>query len=96
MDEDLNQMSREELIAEVKKLRQGVRQHRDRSRHELCWHHPSIDPVFYCFDERDSELALSVDKCDQNAGLLLSTQLFPARKSTSCPVRSDKCHLMHA
>jgi hypothetical protein len=42
MDEDLNQMTREELIAEVKKLRQGVRQHRDSSLHELCWHHPSL------------------------------------------------------
>jgi hypothetical protein len=42
MDEDLNQMSREELIAEVMRLRQGVRQHRDSSRHELCWHHPSL------------------------------------------------------
>jgi hypothetical protein len=42
MDEDLNQMTREELIEEVKKLRQGIRQHRDSSRHELCWHHPAL------------------------------------------------------
>src|SRR5215475_5023793 len=42
MDEDLTQITREELIAEVKKLRQGVRQHRDSSLHELCWHHPSL------------------------------------------------------
>ena len=42
MDEDLNQMTREELIDEVKKLRQGIRKHRDSSRHELCWHHPSL------------------------------------------------------
>src|SRR5438034_3379596 len=42
IDEDLNQMTREELIVEAKKLRQGIRKHRDSSRHELCWHHPSL------------------------------------------------------
>jgi hypothetical protein len=42
MDTDLEQMSREQLIEEVKKLRQGVRQHRDSSGHELCWHHPEL------------------------------------------------------
>ena len=42
MDEDLSQMTREKLIDEVKKLRQAVRQHRDSSRHELCWHHPAM------------------------------------------------------
>ncbi len=35
-------MDRERLIAEVKRLRQGIRQHRDMSMHELCWHHPSL------------------------------------------------------
>ncbi|HEX9273920.1 MAG TPA: hypothetical protein VGA01_17090 [Candidatus Binatia bacterium] len=42
MDEDLNQMTREELVLEVKKLRQGIREHRDSSRHELYWHNPSL------------------------------------------------------
>lgn len=42
MDEDLNRMSREELVAEVKKLRQGVRDHRDSTGNELCWHHPAL------------------------------------------------------
>jgi len=42
MDEDLSQMTREELIGEIKKLRKGIRTHRDSSRHELCWHHPSL------------------------------------------------------
>lgn len=42
MDTDLDQMTREELVTEVKKLRQGIREHRDSSRHELCWHHPSL------------------------------------------------------
>jgi hypothetical protein len=42
MDTDLEQMSREALIAEVKKLRQGIRAHRDTSRHDLCWHHPDL------------------------------------------------------
>jgi hypothetical protein len=42
MDTDLEQMSREQLIEEVKKLRQGIRRHRDSSGHELCWHHPEL------------------------------------------------------
>ena len=40
-DADVDQMSREELIHEVKKLRQGIRKHRDSSGQELCWHHPA-------------------------------------------------------
>jgi hypothetical protein len=42
MDTDLDQMTRDELIAEVKKLRQGIRRHRDSTVHELCWHHPAL------------------------------------------------------
>jgi len=42
MDEDLNTMSRDQLIEEVKKLRHGIRAHRDTSLHELCWHHPAL------------------------------------------------------
>ncbi|MCI0350496.1 MAG: hypothetical protein L0Z53_13805 [Acidobacteriales bacterium] len=42
MDQDLEQMTREDLIAEVKKLRNGIREHRDSTKHELCWHHPAL------------------------------------------------------
>ena len=42
MDEDLDSLSRDELIAEVKRLRAGIRQHRDSSGHDLCWHHPAL------------------------------------------------------
>lgn len=42
MDEDLETMSREQLIAEAKKLRAGIRVHRDSTLHELCWHHPEL------------------------------------------------------
>ena len=42
MDEDLLDMNNEQLIAEVKKLRNGIRVHRDSSGHELCWHHPAL------------------------------------------------------
>jgi hypothetical protein len=46
MDEDLDRMSREQLLAEVTKLRQGIREHRDSTRHELCWHHPALWGLF--------------------------------------------------
>ena len=42
MDDDLEPMSRAELVAEIKKLRQGIRKHRDSTGHELCWHHPEL------------------------------------------------------
>jgi hypothetical protein len=42
MDEDLGGMSRERLIEEVRKLRAGIRRHRDATGHELCWHHPEL------------------------------------------------------
>jgi hypothetical protein len=42
VDEDLGAMTREQLIAEAKRLRDGIRTHRDSSGHELCWHHPDL------------------------------------------------------
>jgi hypothetical protein len=42
MDNDLQNMSRENLIAAVQKLRDGIRRHRDSTKHELCWHHPEL------------------------------------------------------
>lgn len=42
MDEDLRKMSAEQLIEEVRKLRDGIRKHRDSSLQELCWHHPQL------------------------------------------------------
>lgn len=42
MDDDLEALSRAELEEEVRKLRRGIRQHRDSSLHELCWHHPAL------------------------------------------------------
>jgi hypothetical protein len=42
MDNDLEAMTRDDLIAEVRKLRRGIREHRDSSVHELCWHHPAL------------------------------------------------------
>jgi len=42
LDDDLQRMNREKLIAEIRRLRQGVREHRDASGHDLCWHHPQL------------------------------------------------------
>jgi hypothetical protein len=42
MDDDLDSMSPEQLVAEVKRLRRAIRAHRDSSAHELCWHHPGL------------------------------------------------------
>jgi len=42
VDEDLEAMSREQLIAEARRLRAGIRAHRDSTGHALCWHHPAL------------------------------------------------------
>jgi hypothetical protein len=41
-DDDLDVLSREMLLEEVKRLRRGIRRHRDASGQELCWHHPAL------------------------------------------------------
>lgn len=42
MDDDLDVFTREQLIEGVKRLRAGIRAHRDSSGHDLCWHHPAL------------------------------------------------------
>ena len=42
LDSDLDGMSTEELADEVRKLRAGVREHRDSTGMDLCWHHPKL------------------------------------------------------
>ena len=42
MDEDLASKTRDELIDEVRRLRAGIRTHRDSTGHDLCWHHPRL------------------------------------------------------
>lgn len=42
MDNDLAALSREDLVAEIMKLRAAIRAHRDSSMHDLCWHHPQL------------------------------------------------------
>lgn len=42
MDDDLEQLDRPALIAEVKRLRAGIRAHRDSTGQDLCWHHPRL------------------------------------------------------
>jgi hypothetical protein len=42
VDEDLLSLERDALIAEVKRLRAGIREHRESTGQELCWHHPKL------------------------------------------------------
>ena len=42
MDNDLENFSRDQLIEEVRRLRRGIRAHRDSSGQDLCWHHPAL------------------------------------------------------
>lgn len=42
VDSDLAGMTREQLMAEVQRLRDGIRQHRDAKGHDLCWHQPEL------------------------------------------------------
>jgi hypothetical protein len=42
MDDDLENMDRAALMAEIRRLRAAIRKHRDSSGHDLCWHHPEL------------------------------------------------------
>jgi hypothetical protein len=42
VDDDLSLLTRDELRAEVIRLRAGIRAHRDSTGHGLCWHHPKL------------------------------------------------------
>jgi hypothetical protein len=42
MDDDPSLLTRDELHAEVIRLRAGIRAHRYSTGHELCWHHPQL------------------------------------------------------
>jgi hypothetical protein len=35
-------MSREDLAEQVRRLRAGIRAHRDSTGHDSCWHHPRL------------------------------------------------------
>ena len=41
-DHDLEALNRDQLVAEVKRLRAGIRAHRDSTGQNLCWHHPAL------------------------------------------------------
>ena len=41
-DNDLRALSRDQLAAEVRRLRQAIREHRDAVGHDLCWHQPDL------------------------------------------------------
>ena len=42
LDDDLGGMDRDCLVEEVKRLRAAIREHRDSSGMDLCWHHPKL------------------------------------------------------
>jgi hypothetical protein len=42
MDDDLDGLGRDALIQEVRRLRAGIRRHRDSTGQDLCWHHPDL------------------------------------------------------
>ncbi len=42
MDEELQLMTKDQLIEEIKKLRMGIREHRESTGQNLCWHHPQL------------------------------------------------------
>ena len=42
LDTNLAALDRVALEAEVRRLRAGIREHRDSSGQNLCWHHPEL------------------------------------------------------
>jgi hypothetical protein len=42
LDDDLSDLDRAQLVKEVRRLRAGIRAHRDSTGQDLCWHHPDL------------------------------------------------------
>lgn len=42
IDADVERLSVEQLRDEVRRLRAGIRVHRDSTGQDLCWHHPAL------------------------------------------------------
>jgi hypothetical protein len=42
IDSDLQALDRDQLLEEVRKLRAAIREHRDSTGMNLCWHHPQM------------------------------------------------------
>jgi glutamine synthetase len=42
VDSDLEGMDKEQLAAEIRRLRAGIREHRNKSGHGLCWYVPEL------------------------------------------------------
>lgn len=42
VDDDLLALDRDRLVAEARRLRAGIRAHRDSNGMNLCWHHPDL------------------------------------------------------
>ena len=56
IDDDLEVLTRDELAAEVVRLRAAIREHRDSSSHDLCWYHPKLWSMLP--DERSAPIAV--------------------------------------
>lgn len=41
-EDQLSRLTKKELVAEVIKLRNGIRKHRDNTGHNLCWYVPEL------------------------------------------------------
>jgi len=61
MDQDLETMTLDELKNEVRKLRQGIRTHRDASGHDLCWFHPEL---WSLLPEKSDPLPVIPETCE--------------------------------
>jgi hypothetical protein len=42
IDSDLQELDRDQLLEEVRRLRAAIREHRDSTGMNLCWHHPQM------------------------------------------------------
>lgn len=42
LDKDLEAVPRYDLLVAAREMRKKIRDHRDTSMHDLCWHHPDL------------------------------------------------------
>jgi len=67
-DDDLRSLSREQLVSEVMRLRQGIRRHRDSTAHDLCWFHPQLWGSYPSEPTRYQTYPTGLSSCEDVSG----------------------------
>lgn len=77
MDNDLREMSEQQLMGEVMKLREGIRKHRDQKGDENCW----LDDQFYLYELLPEKINADPQLPDKELMMVNCSRYYDCRKA---------------